>query len=83
MIDPMKEAFQNETLYDLAIHRCHRAFTDGRESAEIEHVGGRDRTDMIDVNINTVSVILEDDPHSSICKIADDLHILRMSIPRF
>ncbi len=36
----LKEALQNETLHDSTICRWHRAFKDGRESAEIEHVGG-------------------------------------------
>ncbi len=44
----MKENFQNETLHDSTIRRWHRAFTDGRESAEIEHVGGRPKTVVMD-----------------------------------
>ncbi len=40
----MIEAFQNETLHNSIICTWHRAFTDGREFAEIEHVGGRLRT---------------------------------------
>ncbi len=37
----LKKAFQNETLHDSTIRRWHKTFTDSRESAEIEHVGGR------------------------------------------
>ncbi len=44
---------------------------DGKESAE---------TVVTEVNINTVSVVIEDDCRSSILKLADDLHIPRMSI---
>ncbi len=62
----LKEAFQNETLHDSAIHRWHRAFTDGRKSVEIEHVGGRSRTVVTDANINIVPAVIEEDSHSSI-----------------
>ncbi len=80
MIALLKEAFQNETLHDLIICRWHRAFTDGKKSSEVEQVGGRQRIVAMDVNINTVSVVIEEDCHSSIRMLADDLHILRMSI---
>ncbi len=48
------------------------------ESAEAEHVGGRLKIGVTDVNINTVSAVIEEDCHSSIQKLAGDLHILRM-----
>ncbi len=76
----LKEAFQNEMLPHSTIHRWHRAFMDGRKSAEIERVSGRPRTVVTDVNINTVSAMTEEDCYSSIRKLADDLHIPRMSI---
>ncbi len=78
----LKEAFQNETLHDSTIRRWHRAFTNSRESTEIVHTGARLRTIVTDVNINTVPVVIEEDHHSSIWKLADDLHIPRMSIQR-
>ncbi len=51
----LNEAFQNETLHDLTIHKWHRTFTDSREFAGIEHVSGRLWTVMADVNVNSVS----------------------------
>ncbi len=53
-----------------------------QESAEIEHVGWRPRTVVMDVNINTALVVIEEDRHSSVRKLADDLHIPRMLIQR-
>ncbi len=47
---------------------------------EIEHKGGRPRTDMMDVNINILSAVIQGDCHSSIWKLADEQHIPRMSI---
>ncbi len=76
----LEEVFQNETLHDSTIRRWRTVFTDGRESAEIERVGGRPRTVVMDVNINSMHVVIEEDHHSSIQKLADDLHIRRMSI---
>ncbi len=70
----------NEASTPLHIYRWHRAFKDGRESVETQHVGGGPRTVMTDVNINTVSVVIEEEHHSSIWKLADDLHIPVMSI---
>ncbi len=74
----LKEAFRNEIVW--FIRRRHRAITDGRESAEIEYVSRRLRTVVMDVNINIVSAVIEKDYHQSIWKLADDLHIPRMSI---
>ncbi len=62
----LKEVFQNKTLHYSIIHRWHKAFTDDRESAEIEHIGGRLRTVETDVTINTVSVVTEEDHYLSI-----------------
>ncbi len=53
---------------------------DGRESTEIEHIGGKLRTVMVDVNISRVSVVVEEACYLSIQKLADDVHISRMSI---
>ncbi len=53
-----------------------------REFAETEHVGGCPRTVVIDVNIGTVLGAIEEDCHPCIQKLADDLHIPRMSIQR-
>ncbi len=61
----LKEVSQNETLHDSTIRRWHRTFTDGRESAEIEHRGGRLRAVMAGVNINTVLAVIEEDCYSS------------------
>ncbi len=61
----LKEPFQNETSHDSTICRWHREFT-GRQSAEIEHVGGRPRTVVININMNIVSAVIEEDHHLSI-----------------
>ncbi len=82
LITPLKQAFQNKTLHKTIIRRWHRAFTDDKESGEIEHVSGRMRTVIMDVNINTVLVVIEKDYHSSIQKLANDLRIRKMSIQR-
>ncbi len=66
MITPLKKAFQNETLHDSNIHKRHRTFTDDREPAEIGHVGEKLRTGMMNVNINTVLVLIGEDCHSSV-----------------
>ncbi len=52
------------------------------ESTEIQHVSGRLRTLVMNVNMNTVSVVTEEDHHSSIQKLTDDVHIPRISIQR-
>ncbi len=57
-------------------------YTDCRESAEVDQVSGRLRTVTVDVNINTILRVIEDGCHSSIWKLADDLHIPRMLIQR-
>ncbi len=59
-----------------------RPFTDGRKSAEIEYVGEAPRTVVMDLNIDTVSVMIKEDLHSPTGKLADDLHIPRKSIQR-
>ncbi len=41
MVTLLKETLQNETFYDSAIRRWHRAFINSRESAKIEYVSGR------------------------------------------
>ncbi len=61
-----KRAFQNETLHDSTIRKWYRAFTDGKESVEIEYVGQRPRTVVTDVNINTVSAMIEENHRSAI-----------------
>ncbi len=76
----LKEAFQNETLHDLTIRRLPWAFTDGKESVEIEYGGIRMGTVVMDVNINTVSPVIEEDRHSSMKKLTDNLPIPRISI---
>ncbi len=50
------------------------------ESAEIEHAGETPRTVVTDVNTNTVSAVIEEDHHSSIRKLADNLHIPRIAV---
>ncbi len=61
----LKDAFQNEMQHDLTICRWYRAFTDGGKFVEIEHVGGRLTTVVADININVVSVVIEEHSHSS------------------
>ncbi len=47
---------------------------------KFKHVGGQLGTVVTDVNINTVSVVVEEEHYLSIRKLADDLYIPRMSI---
>ncbi len=68
----LKTVFQNETSHDLTIHRWNGAFTHSRVSAEIEHLGERPRTGTADVNNDTVLVVIGEDRHSTIQKLADD-----------
>ncbi len=66
-----------------------RPFADGiehlqvAESAEIERVGERLKTVMMDVHINTVSVMIEGDCHSSIRMLVNELHIPECQFSKF
>ncbi len=56
----LKEAFGKEMLGDSTIRRWHKAFIDGRESAEFEPRGGALWTVVTATNISTVAAVIEE-----------------------
>ncbi len=68
----LKEAFGKEALGDLTIQRWHKAFVDGRKSAELEL-----QTVVMATNIDTIAAIIEEDQHLTIRALAEALYIPR------
>ncbi len=57
----LKEAFGKEMLSNLTIRQWHKAFVDGRESAEFESQGSALWTVVTATSINTVTTVIEED----------------------
>ncbi len=68
----LKEAFGKETLGDSTIRQWHKAFIDGRGSAEFKPPGGVPGTVVMSTNINTIAAVSEEDRHVTVQTI--DLH---------
>ncbi len=71
----LKEAFEKALLGDSMICRSHKAFVNGRESAEFELQGGALRTVVVVTNINTITTVIEEDRHLTVRALAEVLDI--------
>ena len=76
----LKQAYKEECLCRSAILRWHNLFKAGRESFELIPHGGHPTTVRTEVNINTVSAIIQEDSHLSTRKIASLLNISKSSV---
>ncbi len=62
----LKEEFGKKILGDSTIRQWHKAFVDGRESAEFELWGGVPQTIVTATNINTITAVIVEDRHLTI-----------------
>ncbi len=59
----LQQPYQDEHLGHSTILRWHHAFVEGRDSAALTPHGGRPTTATSPINVNMVSVVIEEDRH--------------------
>ncbi len=76
----LHQAYQDECLWCSTILRWHHTFVEGRDSAALTPHGEQPATAMLPFNVNTVSVVIEEDCRLSTRKIAGPFNMTQSSV---
>ncbi len=76
------QAYQNKYLERSTIFRWHHAFIEGRNLAALTPQDGRPTIVASPINVNMVSVVIDQDHHLSTRKIAGHLNMTQSSVNR-